>query len=86
MSDLTRLEVKLREDLVGSRAEQFILLYNTIVGKSRLPSTGWEAMETYFAQSPARKELLLHFSIDSIQPMTKKIDITKQEEAEEVLK
>ena len=72
--------------MIGSRSEQFILLYNNIVGKSRLGSPGWEAMEAYFAQLPSRQELLFNYSVDSIQPMVKRIDISKQEEADDVLK
>jgi hypothetical protein len=86
LSDLTRLEVKLREDLVGARSEQFILLYNNIVGKSRSDSPGWEAMDAYFGQTAVRRDLLFNFFVDTIQPMVKKVDITKPEEADEILK
>ena len=78
--------MKLREDLVGARSEQFILLYNNIVGKSRSDSPGWEAMDAYFGQTAVRRDLLFNFFVDTIQPMVKKVDITKPEEADEILK
>ena len=35
LSDLTRTELRLREDVIGEKSDQFILMYNNIVGKSK---------------------------------------------------